>query len=630
MSDHLTEPRQAPTVFSTPTTRPKRMTQQTNAEDKPLPIDIDYAKFLPWLIDRRRVPRDWHTYIKTARSAARSAYSATPSAALEALSLPLVLDPHDFVTFQTVRFVLSAIEKSTADGTTDLAAKFGSTDNERRQLRQKWEKAQTAFQRKSVFLADAAQQLVRHTDIDAPALREKITKLIAESSDVARKESAAVKAAADAATRFDEACAQYRLDLNAHTEDGLHPDKDATAISNDDIDLHALVKTFVTKQAPGILTKAAEAAQNLTDALDYYDAFANFVAAPTKNKGDRPVKRRCPTLRAVAETDLKEVVRTRHSTTLSPTVGNETGNSANIDWGLEVEGSGTSGKQPSTDCGIDWGFDVIDVGESSATDAQTKMDATTSGKTINWSIEAVSTAASSGGTGSTEANGIDWGIEVADTNGGGKNGGGDTTGSTDTGAAVAATTTIAGQDNGSVISVMLANTEAREAFLDDVAEVEAFLEQRLIEVNARSNTGLEHTVWSEIQRCMGRTLVRKAREIDEMIEQAVQARVALAGDTARHVLTLHDNNRALQRVGTDLIQRKLGKQRAQQTIVTLRQRHNTAALELGQLTEQMSHINQVTGDVVRHCEETLSELYGGRDVHIMGNVRRLISDTVNR
>lgn len=615
------------------------MTQQTNDEEKPLPIDIDYAKFLPWLVDRRRVPSDWHTYIKTARSATRAAYSATPSAALEALSLPLVLDAHEFVTFQTVRFVLSAIDKSTVDDTTDLATKFGSTDSERRQLRQQWEKAQTAFQKKSVFLADAALQLVRHTDVDAPALREKISKLIAESSEVARKESAAVKAAADAATRFDEACAQYRFDLNVRTEDGMPPDNDAAAISNDDIDLHALVKTYVTKQAPGILTKAAQAARNLKDALDYYDAFANFVAAPTKNKGARPVKRRCPTLRAVAEADLKDVIRPRHGTTFSQQIeqgdkkepaassADGTGDGADINWGLEVGGSGTADQQPSTDGGgIDWGINVIDVGESGATETQVKTDATAPNKAINWDIEAVSMAASLGGTESTEANPIDWGIEVADTNGGNKNGDSETTGSTDSRTLAAATTVITGQDDGNVISMTLADTKMREAFLDDVAEVEAFLEQRLIEVNARSNTGLEHTVWSEIQRSMGDTLVRKAREINEMIEQAAQARVALAGDTARHVLTLHDNSRALQRVSTDLIQRKLGKQRAQRTIVTLRQRHNNAALELEQLTAQLSHINHVTGDVVRHCEESLSALYGGREVHIMGNVRRLIPD----
>lgn len=83
---------------------------------------------------------------------------------------------------------------------------------------------------------------------------------------------------------------------------------------------------------------------------------------------------------------------------------------------------------------------------------------------------------------------------------------------------------------------------------------------------------------------MGVTFLRKAKEIDY---------------TARHVLTLHDNSRALQRITnadsalTNLIQLKLGKQHTQRTIVMLIawQYHNSAALGLEQLTAQTTLIN---------------------------------------
>lgn len=77
----------------------------------------------------------------------------------------------------------------------------------------------------------------------------------------------------------------------------MYSDKDTTSVSNNDIDLHALVNTFVTKQAPGILMNAAESARNLTDTIAYYDAFANSVAFTKNNDDFRPVRRRCPTLR---------------------------------------------------------------------------------------------------------------------------------------------------------------------------------------------------------------------------------------------------------------------------------------------------------------------------------------------
>lgn len=79
------------------------------------------------------------------RSAAHTAHSATPSAAIGELSITLGLDVHDFVTFQTVWFVLSAINKSTEDGTKDLDIKFGSTDSERRQIRQQSAKSKQHF-----------------------------------------------------------------------------------------------------------------------------------------------------------------------------------------------------------------------------------------------------------------------------------------------------------------------------------------------------------------------------------------------------------------------------------------------------------------------------------------------------
>ena len=64
-------------------------------------------------------------------------------------------------------------------------------------------------------------------------------------------------------------------------------------------------------------------------------------------------------------------------------------------------------------------------------------------------------------------------------------------------------------------------------------------------------------------------------------------------------------------------------------IVTLQQRRNAAASELEQVGSQLEQIQEVTGDVVRHSEETLSKMYGGREVHILGNVRRIISDRVS-
>lgn len=96
----------------------------------------------------------------------------------------------------------------------------------------------------------------------------------------------------------------------------MHTNKDENSISNDDIDLQALVNTFVAKHTPGILTKAVEGDQNMTDSLDYYDAFAKYVAVTKYNNDGRPVKRWCPTLPVVAETDLIKVVHPRHSTTL--------------------------------------------------------------------------------------------------------------------------------------------------------------------------------------------------------------------------------------------------------------------------------------------------------------------------
>eukprot|EP00177_Eucheuma_denticulatum_P002257 GFKZ01004044.1.p1 GENE.GFKZ01004044.1~~GFKZ01004044.1.p1 ORF type:complete len:533 (+),score=100.50 GFKZ01004044.1:258-1856(+) len=298
------------------------------AQPEELPIDIDYAKFLPWLIDRRRVPRDWHTHLKSARSLLRHAINSTPPAARSTLKLtpPSPLTPP--LSYFQVLDVLNALTAADAPPTWQAGAEKDLLGRYKGPTSRAWAAVVAAFEHKYAYLADCAQALTRNADVEAPAMKQAIARLQRDAAELVRRDAPAVRAAAEAKERFQVACAEFELP----------PDGDP--------DYYQLLEMEVDRRVPVLLREAVRCVKTdvFVEALAYYAGFSEYV------RGDGSAGDLCPTVRKVMEGDIDELVRSVRREVELATGGD------GVDWDIEF-----SSHEPGSDATpveIDWGIEI--------------------------------------------------------------------------------------------------------------------------------------------------------------------------------------------------------------------------------------------------------------------------------
>lgn len=389
-----------------------------------LPIDIDYAKFLPWLVDRRRVPRDWHTYLKSARSLLRHALSLTPPPALAALNLspPDALSPP--LPYFHALDVLAALTAHDAPAHWQAGPDKDILGRYRAPTSRAWAAAVAAFEKSHVYLADCAQVLVRNTDVEAHALKAAIAALQKDAIDLARRDAPAVRAAADAKERFYLACREFDLP------------------KDDNVDFYAALREAVAHSVPVLLRHAVQCAKHpaFVHAIRYY---ADFVAYVRQARGDAPHVV-CEAANCVVEGDVDSLIKPPVETGV--TAADVTG----VDWGIDVASDGLQADVGPTE--IDWGIEI---------DTSGSIQATTLGNGDS-SSAGVDVPAAAGDA-------IDWN-ESAE--GDGQVGGHDDDDS----------------DAHNANCFALTDPKSRELYLNDLIELDAFLAQRVAEFSRAGNT----------------------------------------------------------------------------------------------------------------------------------------------
>lgn len=546
-------------------TQPESYAQQ----EAELPIDIDYAKFLDWLIDRRCVPRNWHTLLKAARTLTRTAVAQTPQEVQAALKIP-ALSAHENLPYHTA---LNVFHGLIAD---DAPESWGSKEKDllgryKSPLHRAWADAVSAFEKKYVYLADAAQLLVRNADVEAAAIKSSISKFNADIAESVRREGPTIRAAAEAKERFEDACREFSLE------------------DDDTGDFEIQLRKQIDKRVPEVLTCAVEGAKtkSFVEAVTYYDQFSDYVS------GEGWSGTVCAVLKDVVKEEVSSLIRTPEPA--------DTGAGGGIDWGTmlsvgeqstEMDDPGSSANAPVE---IDWGIEIGDSGTA---------------------VE-VKEMSGGGGEGSSvdPDGGIDWGVETATPDGIEWN---ESPGNTD----AKETKEV---DGGSAETIeksrrtTLADPSTREQYLNDLIELDAFLEQRRAQLSKSS--GSEVGLVMQQAASTPEFVKRIDAERVKLMQDAVQAAlVAINSDKTRQVLALQSNPKRLERVARSVLEKKHAAERMHGAIDVLRQRRTKAASELAVEGPKLEQLGEVTRDVKRKTEESLSSLYRGRSVNILGEI----------
>ncbi|XP_029154958.1 CDK5 regulatory subunit-associated protein 3 [Nylanderia fulva] len=212
-------------------------------QEQDIPIDINTGKLLDWLINRRHCKKDWHTNVLTIREKINNAIQNMPAHD----GIASLLSGAYINYFYCVKIV--EILKETEADTKNLFGRYGS------QRMKDWQEILRLYERDNVYLAEAAQMLMRNVNYEVPSIKKQIQKLEQSMTDLEKKEVEYKKSENIAHTEYNSLCKQLGI----------------TGYSTVRRELMEKVK-----ELPEIYQRVVEKTKSLNKVVEFYSAFVEF------------------------------------------------------------------------------------------------------------------------------------------------------------------------------------------------------------------------------------------------------------------------------------------------------------------------------------------------------------------
>eukprot|EP00180_Rhodochaete_pulchella_P000131 Plantae.Rhodophyta-Rhodochaete_pulchella.ctg10861.p1 GENE.Plantae.Rhodophyta-Rhodochaete_pulchella.ctg10861~~Plantae.Rhodophyta-Rhodochaete_pulchella.ctg10861.p1 ORF type:complete len:504 (+),score=83.73 Plantae.Rhodophyta-Rhodochaete_pulchella.ctg10861:34-1545(+) len=490
-----------------------------------LPIDIHYRKLLDWLVDRKKVTREWRRAVRDIRLSIERAlarFAENPNDKATELLRGRYVDY--FTAKDLLELLVNQEPKSAAK---DMFGRYTDPDVKA------WYDIVRAYEAKHVHLAECAQLRVNNTDTEAAMLKKTVARCKDTIGDLKRKEGETARAAAEARIRFKSACDLFGCE---DIEGGPTMEQQLAA--------------FAADRAPAVLEAAVEAAQDekVTRALDYYEVFLSHATYSSKH--------RCLTLKEVRKLD-KSTAAPRWRAEQEQANEPEEPKVADLDLDLDID----LNAETEAPADIDWG---IELGDAPQQVAETPEPAE-----IKWDVGLDSSATSA---------------EHLEPEG----------------------------------PVQLDEDTVRGAYLDDLFELQTFLEQRQREEKERKATFLVLQA-----QALPQELMCESEDLQNMTMGVKSAIDALTSTKARRTLSLKTSDRFLVRQARELAMQKFNFRRQENSIEETKERLIQLGNELETAGKRLVAIVEQTLNMKTQVEQAISALYDGRPVHIMGEINTL-------
>ncbi|XP_077984097.1 CDK5 regulatory subunit-associated protein 3-like isoform X2 [Glandiceps talaboti] len=303
-----------------------------------LPIDISSNKLLDWLIDRRHVDLKWQSAALVVREKINNAIQDMP--AVEEITQ---LVSGTYINYFHCRRIVELL-KETEAGTKNIFGYYSST------RMKDWQEIMKLYEKDNLYLAEAADMLIRNVTYEIPALKKQITKCQQTQTECERKERDYVINANEQREQYHILCKQY----------GIKGEKVKSELISLVKDLSCVYEDIVKKT------------QDIVNTCDFYHAFVQFSIGG--NTDSEETEKRSPTIRYIQEIGNTTVYQWRTGTAPSQVIDShvllddeEDTKEDQIDWGdlaeeidygISLEDNSTS--QVEQDEGIDFGEDPVD------------------------------------------------------------------------------------------------------------------------------------------------------------------------------------------------------------------------------------------------------------------------------
>ena len=678
--------------------------------DDDLPIDVHYDKLIDWLVDRKKVAKDWRkklagVHAKLSELARELPGTLTRAHGLGVPDASLVEsgtgDPPRWDYFRAVlvrdRIVAGAdLRVSDADdekpassandaNATDTDERDANDAKETEKEKEKsirglfgrltgkakaWDDVVRAYEKDALHLPECGATMTRATDHETPFRRRENAKLAKQLVDSGRRETELRRSAVAAKEKFASLCADVfgETTIEGRTDDVLSktrsPFPDETP--RDEVAFRGLLDGLVAR-LDSVFDAAVAAARTdaVGEAAEHYARWTEWAHGNLIHPGGGGEKNEntfspsvavasltphLARLRAMSAAEAEALGRVSRNASADPdkSVPSSTNDDASlsldhpaggIDWDVDVAPTEASAKVEPPAGGVDWDVDVAATEAASAESngGDERADLSTPVE-IDWDVGDVvdvSDADQTSGTG-TEATSapieIDWDV-------------GDVVVVEDAGAEqkrfdLSTRREDAGEDgtrranenddadadaspddsDSCRLGRALADREFRACVLDDLLELRAFLSQRAADASRVSGESAA-LLSSAPAAIRARSDVHELRRLAAACEAPV---LALAEDGARRLLLLSASERFRARLASDLLAASRLEAKLLAHADEARERQSETRRALRREARRAEAVAKALGEVKLFAERTISAMYKGRTVHIIGEINNAL------